>query len=82
MAAGYVAVAGGMPWGGSRGAFDILQSYQEGASAIERLSTQNAQYLGWRLGSTNTPVLNKMENLKRAINNFFRLLIFNIFHET
>lgn len=44
--AGYVAGASGMPWGGSRGAFDVLQSIQEGRPAMEGLSTQNAQYFG------------------------------------
>jgi RHS repeat-associated protein len=65
--AGYVAGANGMPWGASRVAFDALQSKESGKPAIEGLSTRNAQYLGWKLGYTNTTPLTKMDNFKRSI---------------
>jgi RHS repeat-associated protein len=71
MAAGYVAGANGMPWGASRAAFDVLQSYQDGRPSIEGSSTRNAERFGWNLGQGNVPPLKKLENLKRAINNFF-----------
>lgn len=71
MTAGYVAGANGMPWGASRAAFDALQSYQDGKPSTEGISTRNAERFGWNLGQGNVPPLKKLENLKKAINNFF-----------
>lgn len=71
MTAGYVAGASGMPWGASRAAFDALQTKEAGRPMIEGMSTQNAEYFGWKLGNRNVPASSKLENLKRAINSFF-----------
>jgi RHS repeat-associated protein len=50
MVAGYVAGVHNISWGLTRSAFDLLQSKQDGKQSIEGLSSQNAQYLGWKIG--------------------------------
>ena len=49
IAAGYVAAVNGLTWGLARLGFD---AYQKG---IEGVSTQNAQYYGWRYGRKSMP---------------------------
>jgi hypothetical protein len=69
MAAGYVAGANGMSWTASRVAFDAFQSKVSGRPEIEGISTRNAEYYGWRIGSNimnNTPT-QKSNNLLRSI---------------
>ena len=52
-AAGYITGLHGSTWGLSRYAFDKLQSKQDGRFSVEGLSTQNAQYIGWRRGNND-----------------------------
>ena len=69
IAAGYIAAANGMSWEASRIAFDAYQSKVSGKPSIERISTRNAEYYGWRIGSNivnNTPT-QKANNLLRSI---------------
>ena len=69
MAAGYIAGANGMSWFVSRIAFDAYQSKVSGKPAIESISTRNAQYYGWQIGSNivnNTPT-QKANNLLKSI---------------
>ena len=73
IAAGYVAGANGMNWTFSRIAFDIFQSIKNEKPSIESLSSRNAEYYGWRIGSNiinNTPT-QKATNL---LNSFKELL--------
>ncbi|MEG2403244.1 MAG: RHS repeat-associated core domain-containing protein, partial [Muribaculaceae bacterium] len=51
MAAGFVAGVHGFSWMESRIAFDSYQSYSSGRFTSEGISTQNAEYYGWREGS-------------------------------
>ncbi|MDD7303786.1 MAG: hypothetical protein SPF56_08935 [Bacteroidaceae bacterium] len=72
IAAGYVAGANGMSWKMSRMAFDTYQSKVNGDPSIESISTRNAEYYGWRIGSyvkNNTP-LQKSNNLLRSLWNW------------
>ncbi|MDR1181413.1 MAG: hypothetical protein LBL13_05510, partial [Bacteroidales bacterium] len=72
MAAGYVAGTNGMSWTVSRIAFDAFQSKVSGRPSIEGISTRNAEYYGWRIGSNivnNTPT-QKANNLSRSIWNW------------
>jgi len=69
MAAGYVAGANGMSWTASRIAFDAYQTKVSNRPAIEGVSTRNAEYYGWRIGSNmnnNTPT-QKANNLLKSI---------------
>ena len=52
-AAGYMAGIYGFSWKNTRKAFDELQSLQTGRNSIEGISSQNAQYLGWKHGSVD-----------------------------
>lgn len=64
MTAGYVAGANGMSWEASRVAFDAFQSKVSGRPAIEGISTRNAEYYGWLIGSN---IYNKHQLKKRII---------------
>ena len=69
IAAGYIAGANGMSWEASRIAFDAFQSKVSGRPSIEGISTRNAEYYGWRIGSNilnNTPT-QKANNLLKSI---------------
>jgi hypothetical protein len=67
MAAGFVAGANGMSWEASRIAFDAYQSKKSGYPAIEGASTRNAEYYGWRLGSSNLSPSAKAQQLGRSV---------------
>jgi hypothetical protein len=72
IAAGYVAGANGMSWDASRIAFDAYQSKVNGRPSIESISTRNAEYYGWRIGSNfinNTPT-QKANNLLKSLWNW------------
>ncbi|MDR2684253.1 MAG: hypothetical protein LBB53_02580 [Prevotellaceae bacterium] len=72
MTAGYVAGANGMSWTASRVAFDAFQTKVSGKPSIESISTRNAEYYGWRIGSNimnNTPT-QKANNLLKSIWNW------------
>ena len=51
IAAGYIAGINGMSWNASRIAFDAYQSKSSGKPTIEGISTRNAEFYGWRMGS-------------------------------
>ncbi len=65
IAAGYVAASNGMSWEASRMAFDGYQSLSSGRPTKEGISTVNAEFCGWRIGSNinNVSPLQKMKNL-------------------
>ena len=65
IAAGYMAAINGMTWEASRLAFDGYQSLTPGET-IEGISTQNAEYYGWRLGYQQT-YNQKFGNLMRSL---------------
>ena len=67
IAAGYVAGSNGMPWAASRIAFDLYQG------GIEGISTQNAEYYGWRMGYNQMPH-KKMNNFKRSMKSLLEKL--------
>jgi len=69
IAAGYVAGANGMSWVASRIAFDAFQSKVKGQPSIESISTRNAEYYGWRIGSNITPT-QKANNLLKSLWNW------------
>ncbi len=74
IAAGYVAGANGMSWEASRIAFDTYQSKINRQPSIESISTRNAEYYGWRIGSNirnNTPT-QKANNLLKSIWNWLK----------
>jgi hypothetical protein len=74
IAAGYVAGANGMPWGAARVAFDAYQSkVNNWHPTIEGLSTRNAEYYGWLIGSSVYPT-RKAFNLRESINSGLRSL--------
>jgi RHS repeat-associated protein len=50
IAAGYIAGLYGIPWDITRKEFDKLETQQKGYPAIEGISTQNAQRVGWETG--------------------------------
>lgn len=53
IAAGYIAGLYNISWKSTRFAFDTLQSRQDGKPSTEGISSQNAQYLGWKIGQHN-----------------------------
>lgn len=53
--AGYMAGIYSIPWSLARKEFDKLQSAQEGGTAVEGASTQNAQRVGWTSGYRSAP---------------------------
>jgi RHS repeat-associated protein len=58
IAAGYIAGLYGIPWDIARKKFDALESQQKGYPAVEGISSQNAQRVGWETGmrdGTNVP---------------------------
>ena len=59
IAAGYVSGANGLSWAEARLGFDLYQSYKNREFTTEGMSTQNAQRLGFLLGSQR-PELVKM----------------------
>lgn len=59
IAAGYVSGANGLSWAEARLGFDLYQSYKNKELTTEGMSTQNAQRLGFLLGSQR-PELVKM----------------------
>src|SRR5574344_1770099 len=67
--AGYVAGANGMSWEASRIAFDTYQSIVSGKLTMEGISTRNAEYYGWSVGSNirNNTHTQKANNLLRSI---------------
>ena len=69
IAAGYIAGINGMSWNASRIAFDAYQSYSSGKPTIEGISTRNAEYYGWRIGSNikNYTPDKKATNLSRSV---------------
>ena len=69
IAAGYIAGINGMSWKASRIAFDAYQSKSSGKPTIEGISTRNAEYYGWRIGSNikNYTPDQKATNLMRSI---------------
>ena len=69
MAAGYIAGINGMSWGASRVAFDAYQSKSSGKPTMEGISTRNAEYYGWLIGSNihNYPPNKQATNLSRSI---------------
>ena len=69
IAAGYVAGANGMSWRASRIVFDLKQSFDDGHPSIESISTRNAEYYGWRIGSNfyNNSPAQKANNLFRSL---------------
>ena len=49
-----------IPWSIARKKYDKLQSQQENRKSVEGISSQNAQYLGWKFGiynATYSPVV-------------------------
>ena len=60
-AAGYIAGAYQIPWKYARKEFDKLQSKQEGKPAIEGISSQNAQYVGWQRGKQSKGVIDTIK---------------------
>ena len=64
---GYVAGSNGMPWWASRIAFDLYQG------SIEGVSTQNAEYYGWRMGYNLSPN-RKLSNFKKSMKSLFNKL--------
>lgn len=58
-----------MSWNASRIAFDAYQSYSSGKPTIEGISTRNAEYYGWRIGSNikNYTPDKKATNLSRSV---------------
>jgi RHS repeat-associated protein len=59
--AGYVAASNGMSWKESRIAFDFYQGN------IEGLSTRNAEYYGWIIGTNNNTTAKQIENLINSV---------------
>ena len=58
MAAGYVAGVYGLTWEQARAGFDGLQKLQEGISAVEKPSSQNAQHYGFARGQRRLMINN------------------------
>ena len=72
IAAGYVAAINGMSWKASRIAFD---SYQMG---LEKASTKNAEYVGWRMGYQNSTSIQNAKHLHRSLRHWISS-IWNLF---
>ena len=72
IAAGYVAGVNGFNWVDSRIAFDAYQSYTSSKFEKEDISTQNAEFYGWRIGYKNAPMFKKeiINWIKSPIINF------------
>lgn len=76
IAAGYIARINSIPWSIARKKYDKLQSQQENRKSVEGISSQNAQYLGWKIGIYNAtyspvagyPIVNFVNNV---LNNLF-----------
>ena len=76
IAAGYIAGRNSIPWSIARKKYDKLQSQQENRKSVEGISSQNAQYLGWKIGIYNAtyspvagyPIVNFVNNI---LNNLF-----------
>lgn len=64
--AGYIAGSNGLPWMAARIGFDGYQSIVRKGPAIEGISSQEAQYLGWELGYFGTPPAKQAANLVRS----------------
>ena len=58
MAVGYVAGVYGLTWEQARAGFDGLQKLQEGISAVEKPSSQNAQHYGFARGQRRLMINN------------------------
>ena len=71
IAAGYIAGSNGISWKTSRIVFDTYQSKVSGRPSIESISTRNAEYYGWRIGSN----INNNHPAKQAAN-----LLHSIWH--
>ncbi len=71
IAAGYVAGANGMSWVASRIAFDAYQSKVSGRLTTEGISTRNAEYFGWIVGSNFYTPFQKANYLLRSILKLF-----------
>lgn len=67
IAAGYIAAANGLSWKLARKGFDGYQSLSSGEHKIEGISTQNAEYYGYKLGFIMNPSIKKAFNLNRSI---------------
>ena len=67
IAAGYIAGSNGMPWIATRIAFDLYQG------SIEGISTRNAEYYGWRMGTYLHPY-KQMNNFKESMKSLFKKL--------
>jgi len=63
VAAGHMAGVHGIPWKLARKAFDGLESHQNDQASIEGITTQNAQFLGWKMG--------QMEFIARGLPNIW-----------
>ena len=72
IAAGYVVGVNGFNWVDSRIAFDAYQSYTSSKFEKEDISTQNAEFYGWRIGYKNAPMFKKeiINWIKSPIINF------------
>lgn len=67
MTAGYVAAANKLPWTMARLGFDAYQIFTNGK--FEQASTTNAEWIGWKLGYTNTSYFEKGINYWKSIIN-------------
>ena len=56
IAAGYVAAVNGLTWELARVGFDIYQG------GVEGISTQNAEYYGWKYGKKSMPFVKEKFN--------------------
>ena len=71
MAAGYIAAINGMTWGHSRMAFDAYESVTKGYPTIEGVSTQRAEFYGWRMGYNRTGMIEKANNFLESVSSLF-----------
>lgn len=64
-----VLLLGQIEWHGgvSRIAFDAYQSKKNGRPDIEKISTRNAEYYGWRIDPSNSTPNDKIRQLGRSI---------------
>ena len=73
IAAGYIAGIHGISWLSSRLAFDFLQTRtairknKRFCISIEGISSRNAQYYGWRLGTNNSSPVSQSRNIQRSL---------------
>ena len=73
IAAGYVSGANGLSWAEARLGFDLYQSYKNKELTTEGMSTQNAQRLGFLLGSQRPELVKmfrKSYGFIKLVNNF------------